>query len=80
MPGARPGAVLVTHINLAGRAAVTADTTRDLDSGRDVVRLYLGDALVVTMDLDTADALGDALADVDDIVATPSWPRMDLPR
>lgn len=65
-------AVLVTHVTLDGTAAVTADATQDLDTKQDLVRVYLGEALTITMPADLADALGDALAAAGDAVQ--QWP------
>lgn len=58
--------MLVTHLRLDGQAAVTADVQRDIDTGQDLVRVYLGEALTVTMPVSVADALGDALCDAED--------------
>lgn len=57
-----------THVQLSGDAAVTAEITRDIDTNETVVRLYVGEAVVITMPVQVADAIGDALADVDDII------------
>jgi hypothetical protein len=72
--------VFATHIRLDGSAAVTADSTRDLDSGQDLVRVYLGEALTITLPLALADALGDALAAAHDAVQWPTGPWFDGPR
>jgi hypothetical protein len=62
--------VLVTLIDLSGSAAVVAELARALpgETGPDRVRVHLGDNLCVTMPVAVADALGDALAAVDDVV------------
>ena len=73
-------AVFVTHITLDGTAAVTADAARDLDTRQDLVRVYLGESLTITMSMAVADALGDALAAAYDAVQAPGWPVMDLPK
>ena len=52
-------------IELVGTPVVTAAPSRDI--GQDnlpMVRVYFGDGLVLVLMADTADQLGDALADV----------------
>lgn len=77
MVGATVRGVFVTHITLDGSAAVTADATRDLDTRQDLVRVYLGEALTITMPMAVADALGDALASAHDAVQWPTGPWFD---
>lgn len=55
--------MLITHVTLEGAVPVTADATRDLENGQDIVRLFLGPSLTLTLSPQIADAIGDALAD-----------------
>lgn len=61
-----------TRIDLPGGYVVTADTTRDLDTGLTLVNLYIGAAVVLSLTPDTADQVADALVDVlvDAVVVT----------
>lgn len=67
--------MLITHLTIAGDAAIIAEDGTDLDSGIRSVRLYLGDAITITMPVNVADAVGDALADVDSVVTLPHLTR-----
>ena len=65
--------MLVTHIELTGETPVVAQAVRAMPGdppGPDRVLLYVGDNLCLTMPVSVADAVGDALAAVDDVV---SW-------
>jgi hypothetical protein len=61
---------LRTVIELAGNCSVVAEAGRDIGSNTPTVVVYLGDALIVRMPPDVADALADALADTAPIM----WP------
>jgi hypothetical protein len=61
---------MITHLTLDGAAAVAAETGKNPETHEQRVRVYLGDSLIITMPVDVADALGDALADADAVVMT----------
>ncbi len=60
--------MLITHYALSGDAPVAAELSTNIDTGERTVILYIGDAVMVSMPVQVADAIGDALADADAIV------------
>lgn len=68
------GMSLRTVIELAGNCSVVAESGPDIDRQSVVIKVYLGDALVLQLPPDVADALADALADTEPVITWPSRP------
>lgn len=64
MSGDTPDDMQPTRIEITGPYAVTGSMARDIGADVNIVTLYIGAALVVTMTEDTAEQLCDALCDV----------------
>lgn len=64
--------MLHTALVIVGDAVVVAETVREIGTDTDTVRVYLGDALSLSLSPAIADQLADALADREAVI---SWPR-----
>lgn len=64
--------MLVTHIVLAGDAAIVAESSHAPTESEDAIRVYLGEALVVTMPAALAEDLADALLNVETVFMWPA--------
>lgn len=63
---------LKTVVEVAGNAAIVAEVCRDIDTQTVVIRVYIGESLVLQLSPKMADDLADAVTDLEPVVYWPA--------